>query len=727
MARKNSGFGNPKSLSFKGTGGSNRIDKAQRVKAAGVYPSNRRYGSLVQKTIIESYDAESDWIRWRKGYEYYVKAAMEDLIVAAPVKGSPAGDIAEAEGEPVYDPSFPVQEDPEKPGYNPQYLPFVQKAQLYADTNFFLDVVFTGRRFSTKNSDTANHYCIKRELGEFILNSGDVRDINLFNVTEVLYPDNPDDQLAEYAVEAVLNNEVWVKGTRGTDFLLLARSLGERLTDGEVDTDAGIPVEVNGTSTEATLTFALNDKAQPAVYLGKSTPEKPTQVKVKVKYSDLEGTPFFEENNENINAYVGNIGYLPQFYNIQNYTQYSEQLNFKDDSYYFEVELNDTIESTSGNTRQGFFILERETSLPPSLYDLPELVDKAIFIDESGYEASIEGTYVFQKSDYQRFFGNTYLTADLVAEQINEVSYPTLPFIIQSAARVDAVGQNGAVLPGYWAEFVAEPFVSTLDLFDVPAENETGFIVFADYSFTQTKLDTNEFGEYLHRIEGPYDTVEQQAAGEEKFAKQVWYKKINDVRPYDRPFVKLFTTGKGLRPATVYACSCPSYSKAQLRMPQSTQGPEQRKVNRQQNYPLPTAQGRTDYNSIGVNTAAGKMQSWQTNQQRNSFNVCKHTIASMFKDHLKLQEPNTYQTQAAREEFGRKLSEDMKSQIELFQEAYARGGISTLEVVFAMGESLNLDEIDLAYIVLNSDAQAKAHSEYLEDDSTTAQQFGRIL
>ena len=142
------------------------------------------------------------------------------------------------------------------------------------------------------------------------------------------------------------------------------------LTDGEVDTDAGIPVEVNGTSTEATLIYALNDKAKPAVYLGKSTAEKPTQVKVKVKYSDLVGTPFFEKNNENINAYIGNIGYLPQFYNIQNYTQYSEQLNFKDDSYYFEVELNDEIESVSGNTRQGFFILERETALPPSLYDL---------------------------------------------------------------------------------------------------------------------------------------------------------------------------------------------------------------------------------------------------------------------------------------------------------------------------------------------------------------------
>ena len=179
------------------------------MQAAGVYPSNRQYGSLVQRTIIESYDAESDWIRWRKGYEYYTKAAMEDLLVAVPVKGSPAGDIAEAAGEPVYDPGFPEQDDPEKPGFNPQYLPFLQKAQLYTDTNFAFDIEFTGRRFSTQNSDTANHYCIKRTIAQ---------PVNLFNVTDVLYVDNPDDQLSAYAVEAKLNNEIWVSGTRGVNF-----------------------------------------------------------------------------------------------------------------------------------------------------------------------------------------------------------------------------------------------------------------------------------------------------------------------------------------------------------------------------------------------------------------------------------------------------------------------------------------------------------------------------
>ena len=344
------------------------------------------------------------------------------------------------------------------------------------------------------------------------------------------------------------------------------------------------------------------------------------------------------------------------------------------------------------------------------------------------YIADIKGTYKYQKSDYQRFFGDNYLTADVVEGEINSTSYPTLPFIIQDVARSDAVGDNGVVFPGFYVDFIAEPFISTLDLFSVPAADDPGYLVFADYSFTQTKLDTDGEGNYAHPIKGPYDTVEQQAAGEEPYASQVWYKKINDVRPYDRPFVQLFTQqGTGLRPATVYACSCPSYSKAQLRMPQSTQGADQRKVNRQQNYPLPTAQGRTDYSSIGVNTAAGKMQSWQTNQQRTSFNVCKHTIASMFKDHLKLQEPNTYQTIDAREEFGRKLAEDMKSQIELFQEAYARGGISTLEVVFAMGESLNYDDIDLAYIVLNADEQARGQSDEFDDGSLTARRFGRIL
>ena len=59
--------------------------------------------------------------------------------------------------------------------------------------------------------------------------------------------------------------------------------------------------------------------------------------------------------------------------------------------------------------------------------------------------------------------------------------------------------------------------------------------------------------------------------------------------------------------------------------------------------------GRKDYESIGLDAAAGVIQSWQTKRAAASYKLCKHTIASMFDDHLKLQEPNTYQTIDARE------------------------------------------------------------------------------
>ena len=115
-----------------------------------------------------------------------------------------------------------------------------------------------------------------------------------------------------------------------------------------------------------------------------------------------------------------------------------------------------------------------------------------------------------------------------------------------------------------------------------------------------TQLDTDDYGDYYHRIEGPYNNVYEQALGTPEFSKLVWYRKTNDIDPYNAPFVKVFTNPTtGLRPATIYGCSCPSYSSAQLRMPQTTQGPQQRKINRQRNYPLPTALGRKDYESIG--------------------------------------------------------------------------------------------------------------------------------
>ena len=77
MPRKQNGFGNPKALSFKGSG---RVDKGKGVGAPGTYPSNRQYGTSVHRTVIEKYNLDSDWSKWRKGFEYYINAAWSKLL-----------------------------------------------------------------------------------------------------------------------------------------------------------------------------------------------------------------------------------------------------------------------------------------------------------------------------------------------------------------------------------------------------------------------------------------------------------------------------------------------------------------------------------------------------------------------------------------------------------------------------------------------------------------------
>jgi hypothetical protein len=34
--------------------------------------------------------------------------------------------------------------------------------------------------------------------------------------------------------------------------------------------------------------------------------------------------------------------------------------------------------------------------------------------------------------------------------------------------------------------------------------------------------------------------------------------------------------------------------------------------------------------------------------------------------------------------------------------SYKRGGITTLEVIFALAQGLNLDDVEIAYVMLNS-------------------------
>ena len=82
--------------------------------------------------------------------------------------------------------------------------------------------------------------------------------------------------------------------------------------------------------------------------------------------------------------------------------------------------------------------------------------------------------------------------------------------------------------------------------------------------------------------------------------------------------------------------------------------------------------------------------------------IVKHTAGLGFIENIKVKEPNTYPTVDAREAFEAKLEKDIAEVGDEFIASYKRGGITTLEIIFALAQGLNLDEVELAYVMLNS-------------------------
>jgi hypothetical protein len=164
---------------------------------------------------------------------------------------------------------------------------------------------------------------------------------------------------------------------------------------------------------------------------------------------------------------------------------------------------------------------------------------------------------------------------------------------------------------------------------------------------------------------------------------------------------EVFSTGNPLQPATIYTCSCPNHSQSMLEhLKIHKMKAHVRSIDKESIHYL--QQKVKDFDQIGLSQAAGRIESWESREHQMSFKMCKHTIAAMFIENLKVKEPNTYPTLDAREAFEEKLDADIAEVGEEFISSYKRGGITTLEVVFALAQGLNLDEVETAYVVLNS-------------------------
>ena len=589
MPKKQNGFGKSKSFAFKGLGS---IDVGKKPAKAGLAPSVRKFGTTVQKSIIQKYNFNSKWVKWRKGYEYYNQAAWYELE--------------------TYDPVSQL--------YSRAQL----ESKLYQGTANEVDVLFEGFKFATNSSDSNNHYVMKRTC---------TSSVNIGTISSV---DNDPYQFNTNR----LNREIWCNFTSGSNYQMLLEMLGERIDDSE---------------TEATISYLLTSDKYPAIYLGKSE-EPTTAITVSIPITDL----VYQSGVSPIQDFtvlLGQIVYIPTFF-ISQAKSSIDSLTWTDEIDFFYVDLEDSAQG------QDLEILNRASSdLPPSLFDITTLPNT---VSTSNASYAINGRFKFSKSDYQRFFGKKYLTADLVDSNTDKASYSVMPFAILG---VEVKGGN-LILKSV-------PARTQLKLTSDP---DNGTIIFTDYSFTKTNLDSYS-GQYYH-----VDDV-----GEEP-----WKLLDTDIDPW---MDEVFTKGGALKPSTLYACSCPNYSQSILSSPQSTEDAGTRKINRQRRYPLPTAMSADDFAMQGRNQVAGKSTSWEKREHKMGFKMCKHTVAAKFIERIKTKEPNDYPTIDKREEFDDKLAKEMDEVANRFVASYKRGGITTLELIFALGQGLNLDDVEMAYVI----------------------------
>ncbi len=513
--------------------------------------------------------------------------------------------------------------------YQGAYLEFEpSNAVLYQGTKEEIPVSFSGYRFATKNADSRAHYAVQRQVTKSVK----------LGIVEAI--DN--DEAIHTEQKQYREIHLHIKhGDLETDIVLL-RSIGERITSGKID---------------ANIINVLNRDGIPAVYFGK-TEAAGARMEFKLSLPDVLKAEKIKENG--LDYLIGKTVYLPDFYQF-------EQINNKTTDF-IDSELTFSVRMASVITNTAVEILDNSDGLPPTLDELKSL--PSIFETTNKAEAVMTAEFVFQKSDYQRFFGRQYMTADLVNTEVSRAAFAIQPVTILGYRRADE--ENALYIESM-------PFQTSLTLYSAPRARRT--IVLSDNSFTKREPD-----DALNRKYG----LDLSTA-----PVTLWQKMKIDIDPwYDETFVK----DDVVEFATIYTCSCPAYLHAQIRSPEAYDS-EGRTVNRQKKAPLPTAKGASTAEANGLLRVAGIIDSWATDRYKKGFKVCKHTIATMFADRIRVMEPNTFPSQETRNKFEEKLQADIAEVGAEFSALLERSDITTVEIIYALAEALNLDDTEIGYVI----------------------------
>ena len=401
----------------------------------------------------------------------------------------------------------------------------------------------------------------------------------------------------------------------------------------------------NGT-VSASLKLMMGSDNRPVVFFGKSNSED-NQTVYTVPWSGLSSSAFVTNNGGNINSLEGQlivVSDMPSFH--------TAGLTYTDGPH------DITVDMTMSETNKSIKIFDVSKLTSDDELFMPATTPE-ILSTTSGSITMID-TYKVEKEPYQPYWGRQYFSASLLEPRITQYSVDTPPVYIKSVKR----SNNGLD-----AEITVVPYESKLTLH---GDASDGYFVWSDYSFSKQTAVSGEVKDQF----------------------------IIDINPWTD---QTWLANDTLKLEESIACNCSSYTKGMLSAPESLYGAliEARlKRNRQIKYPMPSAGQNKDKEAMSFEMS-GIINSWKTARDKYDLRCCKHTIAGMFLDELRVIEPSSYPVADSRIKFEEQLAKEMEKAItEITSVSTERAEISLLDFIYTIGQLVQKSDTEVGSIML---------------------------
>ena len=731
MPRKQNGWGNPKSLGFKGAG---RVDKGVGTNSFGSYPRNNQYGSTVTRSVTEHFDLNSDWKAWRRGYDLYSHAKLTKLDFS--VQYEVYSNDGAKENQSVY---IDFYQYPSSDGDTSSRIVAVKYTDILPyPSGLPGSVVLPFDTNDRSRSGVTNVFKVKNEVSDYASEAEYLAQKASGEIPIVLnyYPGGPNGDNSATGISMAVQAVKRAQGTRLTDgyysgnLKRLEDHNGKPLTIyGRTYNNVELLLDRENTHFTANVANLPFEDAIATVQEGINTATYTYTLK-KEGFEQLAGKEFATaqeivdfDATEMLENLIGKQTAAEDYFqgatlivtpNSGGGQYMSTTLGLiyvlrLDLTIYRNMFIYDIEEFPKGLYKNTDLKVlygppPEELTLPgfgnkPPINEIP--IEDEDDPDNGSVRLTLKHTYVFKNSEYEPFY-NRIPTYEDLDEIFQDCTFAFLGIESAKIVSVEDLRSNEILVNnnffddtrGY-IKIECQPVKQRIELSRALNNDDTTCIGIFDSTSFSLKTWSNGRAFYADYTSNDFKYGEspndKDIIGSIELAIDPWsIKHRDDLFNYYFP--------QDLKYDVVIACSCPAYNHSISKSPEDQKSSRKNKNNRQNKYPLATSQSNVRTSDFDEQSVAGNSIEWNDNLYKDSHKNCKHTISTHFHWGLDVKEPLDNPTQKAQDKFLEKLFEERNAPgyIEPSPETLERGSISNIDLSDALINSLKIPVTEAA-------------------------------